>query len=239
MSGAPGRSPEAFRRDPGPVEGSGRDGADGAARARLVVLISGRGSNMLAIARACAEGRLRARVVGVIADRADAAGLAAADGLGLRTEIVERRAHAERDAFDRALGERLAALAPDLVALAGFMRVLGPELVAAWEGRMLNIHPSLLPRHPGLDTHARALAAGDAEHGASVHLVTAALDAGPVLAQVRVPVLEGDTPETLGARVLAEEHGLYVEALAGSIAGAAAAGALDVASRATFASARP
>ena len=185
--------------------------------ARLAILISGRGSNMSAIARACADGRLDARVVGVLSDRPEAAGLAAAEALGLSTEVVDRRAHPDRASFERALGERLAALAPDRVALAGFMRVLGPELVAAWEGRMLNIHPSLLPRHPGLDTHARALAAGDTEHGASVHLVTAELDAGPVLAQARVPVLPGDTVETLAARVLAEEHGLYVAALARSL----------------------
>ena len=185
--------------------------------ARLAILISGRGSNMSAIARACADGRLDARVVGVLSDRPEAAGLAAAEALGLSTEVVDRRAHPDRVSFDRALGERLAALAPDRVALAGFMRVLGPELVAAWEGRMLNIHPSLLPRHPGLDTHARALAAGDTEHGASVHLVTAELDAGPVLAQARVPVLPGDTVDALAARVLAEEHGLYVAALARSL----------------------
>ena len=185
--------------------------------ARLAILISGRGSNMRAIARACAERRLDARIVGVVADRPDAPGLATAAGLGLPTEVVERRAFADRKAFDRALAARLSALAPDRVVLAGFMQILGAELVDAWEGRMLNIHPSLLPKYPGLDTHARALAAGDSEHGASVHLVTAELDAGPVLAQARVPVRRDDTAETLAARVLAEEHRLYVDALARSL----------------------
>ena len=201
--------------------GGGRRGAGdvhrcarGAVSARLAILISGRGSNMLAIARACAQGRLDATVAGVIADRAEATGLAAAAALGLSTTVVERGAHPDRASFERALAAELAALRPDLVVLAGFMRILGPELVAAWSGRMLNIHPSLLPRHPGLDTHARALAAGDTEHGASVHLVTAELDAGPLVAQARVPVLPGDTPVSLGARVLAEEHALYIRALA-------------------------
>ena len=242
MSASSEGLPDGARHGTANGPGSAAGGAaGGAAPARLVILISGRGSNMLAIARACADGRLPARVVGVIADRADAAGLAAASALGLPTEVVERRAHADRDAFDRALGERLSALAPDLVALAGFMRVLGPELVATWEGRMLNIHPSLLPRHPGLDTHARALAAGDAEHGASVHLVTAELDAGPVLARARVPVLDGDTPATLAARVLAEEHALYVEALGRVIADAAASagGTHGTASPAAPVAARP
>lgn len=187
--------------------------------ARLAILISGRGSNMLALARACADGRLDAHVVGVIADRPEAAGLVAAAELGLPTEVIERRAHPDRAAFDRALGERLEALSPDRVALAGFMQVLGTELVDTWQGRMLNIHPSLLPKYPGLDTHARALAAGDTEHGASVHVVTPELDGGPVVAQARVPVLAGDTPETLAARVLAEEHTLYVTALARSLVG--------------------
>ena len=182
--------------------------------ARLAILISGRGSNMIAIARACADGRLDARVAGVIADRPEAAGLEAAAALGLPTEVVAFREYAERRDFDRALGERLTELAPDLVLHAGFMRILGAELVDAWRGRMLNIHPSLLPRHPGLGTHARALAAGDTEHGASVHVVTPELDAGPVVLQARVPVLPDDTPETLAARVLEKEHGLYVTAIA-------------------------
>jgi len=199
--------------------------------ARLAILISGRGSNMLAIARACRDGRLAARVVGVIADRQDAAGLEAAAALGLRTEVVERRDFPDRDTFDAALDARLAALAPERVALAGFMRVLGPTFVTAWKDRLLNIHPSLLPKYPGLDTHARALAAGDTVHGASVHLVTAELDAGPVIAQVQVPVLPDDSPETLAARVLAEEHELYIAAL--SISLNAAPGAASMPARMT------
>ena len=135
-------------------------GHTAAAPARLAILISGRGSNMLAIARACADGRLDARVVGVLSDRPDAPGLDAAAALGLPCAVVERAAFADRAAFDRALGERLDAWRPDRVLLAGFMRVLGPTLTGAWQDRMLNIHPSLLPKYPGLDTHARALAAG-------------------------------------------------------------------------------
>jgi len=188
---------------------------------RLAILLSGRGSNMLAIASACASDRLDAEVVAVIADRPDAPGLAAAHERGLPTEIVPRRAFPSRADFDRALGQTLASRAPDWILLAGFMQVLGSELVEAWEGRMLNIHPSLLPKFPGLDTHRRALEAGEHEHGASVHLVTAELDAGPVIAQARVPVLEGDTPDSLGARVLASEHLLYIDAIERSLQGTA------------------
>ena len=189
--------------------------------ARLAVLISGRGSNMLAIDDACRDGTLDARVSLVLSDRPDAAGLDAARARGLPVAVVDRRDHASRADFDAALCAALDAARPDWVALAGFMRVLGPEPVGRWRGRMLNIHPSLLPRHPGLDTHRRALEAGDAEHGASVHLVTAELDAGPVLARARVPVLPGDDPASLGARVLEREHALYVDALAACLAGRA------------------
>ena len=186
---------------------------------RLAILISGRGSNMLAIDDACRDGRLDARVVLVLSNRPGAPGLAAARARGLSVGVVDDRAHGSREKFDSALSEALDAAAPDWVALAGFMRVLGPEPVRRWAGRMLNIHPSLLPRHPGLDTHRRALEAGDAEHGASVHLVTEALDAGPVVARERVPVLPDDDAASLGARVLAREHALYVRALAACIAG--------------------
>lgn len=189
------------------------------APAALAVLISGRGSNMLAIDDACRDGRLTAEVRLVIADRPGAPGLAAARERGLVTHVVDRRAHPTRTDFDAALCAVLETAAPDWVALAGFMRILGPEPVARWRGRMLNIHPSLLPRHPGLDTHRRALEAGDTEHGASVHLVTEGLDAGPVLARAVVPVLPGDDPERLARRVLAREHGLYVRALAACLAG--------------------
>ena len=192
--------------------------------ARLAILISGRGSNMLAIDDACRDGRLDARVALVLSNRPGAPGLVAARARGLPVAVVDDRAHATRAGFDAALCRALEAARPDWVALAGFMRVLGPEPVARWRGRMLNIHPSLLPRHPGLDTHRRALEAGDTEHGASVHLVTEGLDAGPVVARERVPVLPGDDPERLAARVLEREHGLYVRALARCIA----AGALPV-----------
>lgn len=189
--------------------------------AALAVLISGRGSNMLAIDDACRDGRLDARVALVLSNRPGAPGLEAARARGLATAVVDDRDHATRERFDGALVAALEAVRPDWVALAGFMRILGPEPVARWRGRMVNIHPSLLPRHPGLDTHRRALEAGDAEHGASVHLVTAGLDAGPVVASVRVPVLPDDDPERLGARVLAREHALYVAALATCISGGA------------------
>lgn len=176
---------------------------------------------MLAIAHACAAQRLDAHVDVVIADRPGAQGLAAAREAGLPTEVIPREAYASRHEFDRALGLTLDARSPDRVLLAGFMQILGPVLIEAWEGRMLNIHPSLLPKFPGLDTHRRALEAGEREHGASVHLVTAELDAGPVIAQTRVPVLDNDTPETLAERVLAVEHPLYIDAIERSLAGTA------------------
>ena len=150
--------------------------------ARIAALISGRGSNLLAIDDACRDGRLDAEVVLVISNKPDAAGLALAAERGIQTQVVDHQAFSDRQAFDRAVGNALSAASPDWVVLAGFMRVLGAELVARWSGRMLNIHPSLLPRHPGLDTHQRVLDAGDAEHGASVHQVTPELDAGPVVA---------------------------------------------------------
>ena len=180
-----------------------------APRARLAILISGRGSNMAAIARACARGEVDAEVALVLADRADAAGLGLARELGLRAECVPRAAFADREAFEAELCRRLDAVAPDLVVLAGFMRILGAGFVGHFSGRLLNIHPSLLPLYPGLDTHARALVAGDAEAGCTVHLVTSALDSGPILGQARVPVLPGDTPASLAARVLEAEHRLY------------------------------
>ena len=192
-----------------------------ACSATLAILISGRGSNMIAIADACERGRLDARVALVLSNRPDARGLAKARERGLPTAVVDDRDHADRAAFDRALIGALESVDPDWIALAGFMRILGPEPVARWRGRMLNIHPSLLPRHPGLDTHRRALEAGDLEHGASVHLVTEELDAGPVVRRVRVPVLPDDDPASLGARVLAREHELYIDAIATCVAGGA------------------
>jgi len=179
--------------------------------ARLVVLASGQGSNLQAILDAIAAGALSAEVVGVLSDRPGAAALQ-------RVEPARRWAatpadHADRAAFDRALGDAVAHFAPDWIVCAGYMRILGEAFVARFSGRLLNIHPSLLPRHKGLHTHARALQAGDAEHGASVHVVVPELDAGSVLAQARVPVLPGDDPATLAARVLAVEHPLLIASL--------------------------
>jgi phosphoribosylglycinamide formyltransferase-1 len=183
----------------------------GAARAPLpvAILISGRGSNMLSIASAARDGRLPIRVAAVVSDQAQAAGLVRARELGLRCEVLERRAGEDRSAYDRELSALLHQLAPDLVVLAGFMRILGEAFVAEFAGRLLNIHPSLLPRHRGLHTHARVLAAGEREHGCSVHFVTRELDGGPVVLQARVPVLPGDTVASLSARVQAEEHRIY------------------------------
>jgi phosphoribosylglycinamide formyltransferase-1 len=173
----------------------------------VVVLISGRGSNMQAILDAGIP------VAAVISNRAEAAGLAIAAQRGVATAVVDHRRYASREAFDGALAAEIERHAPQLVALAGFMRVLTPAFVARFERRIMNIHPSLLPQFPGLDTHARALAAGVKRHGCTVHFVTAELDHGPVIAQVAVPVLAGDTVETLAARVLEQEHLLYPRAI--------------------------
>jgi phosphoribosylglycinamide formyltransferase-1 len=184
---------------------------------RLAVLISGRGSNLLAITRACAEGRLDARVVLVLADIPDAPGLDAARALGIPAEAVPWPQQADRQQarrhFEAQLRRRLDAVSPDLVILAGFMRVLSADFVAHHAGRMLNIHPSLLPAYKGLHTHQRVLAAGEREHGATVHLVTDALDGGPRLLQARVPVLPEDTAESLSARVQRQEHNIYPQAI--------------------------
>ncbi len=183
-------------------------------RARLAILISGTGSNMVAIAQACGSGQIPADVAIVIADTPAAGGLQRARGLGLQTHVVDRRdfmrdAKPDRDAFEAALIAAIDGSGADYVILAGFMRVLGAGFVAHYAGRLLNIHPSLLPRHKGLDTHARALAAGDTEHGASVHFVTAQLDGGPLVAQALVTVLPGDDIASLSGRVHAGEHKLY------------------------------
>lgn len=182
-------------------------------RTGLVLLISGRGSNALAVIDAVSEGRIGAPVRAVIADR-PAAGLEAAARRGIDTARIERRAFADRAAFEQALAETIDGYRPRLIALAGFMRVLSAEFVARYDRRLVNIHPSLLPRYRGLDTHARALAAGDREHGASVHWVTPELDAGPVIAQARVPVRDSDDVDALAARVLEQEHRLYPAVLA-------------------------
>ncbi len=178
----------------------------------IVILVSGRGSNMEAIVRACADEGWDARVAAVVSNRADAAGLAFARGRGIATEVVEHRAFASRDAFDAELAERIERHRADVVALAGFMRILGAEFVRRFDGRLVNIHPSLLPAFPGLDTHRRAIEAGCKASGATVHFVTADLDHGPIIGQAVVPVLADDTEETLAARVLVQEHVLYPRA---------------------------
>jgi len=175
----------------------------------IVILISGRGSNMEAIVRAAQASGSRYEVVRVIADRESAGGLGRAAALGIPTSVVPVQQFADRATFDAALGAALAASGARLVALAGFMRILSAEFVANHAGRLLNIHPSLLPRYKGLDTHARALAAGDSHHGASVHFVTAELDGGPVVMQGRLRIRAGDTPDSVSARVHALEHIIY------------------------------
>jgi phosphoribosylglycinamide formyltransferase 1 len=182
-------------------------------RARVGVLISGRGSNMAALVEAARSPDCPFEVALVAANDPAAPGLALAQAEGIATWALSHRGMARAD-FDQAVDAELRRHAIEYVALAGYMRLLSPGFVERWAGRMVNIHPSLLPAHKGLDTHARALAAGDRTHGASVHLVTAELDGGPVLAQAEVLVLPGDDPAALAARVLAEEHRLYPRALA-------------------------
>ena len=176
---------------------------------RIVILISGRGSNMEAIVEACAREGWNARVAAVISNRPEAAGLAFAAARGIVTQAVDHRAYADRSAFDAALAEAIDAHAPDALVLAGFMRILTPGFVQRYAGRMLNIHPSLLPAFPGLHTHRRALEAGCKLAGATVHFVTAELDHGPIVAQAAVPVRPDDDAHALAARVLAAEHRLY------------------------------
>jgi phosphoribosylglycinamide formyltransferase-1 len=183
-------------------------------RKRTAVLISGRGSNMQALIAAAKDEAYPAEIVLVLSNRPDAAGLATAQADGITTEIVDHRAFGkDREAFERAVQERLEQHHIDLVCLAGFMRLLTPWLVDRWQGRMLNIHPALLPAFKGLDTHARALAAGVATHGATVHFVVPDMDAGPIIVQGEVPVLPGDTADALAARVITVEHRIYPLAL--------------------------
>jgi formyltetrahydrofolate-dependent phosphoribosylglycinamide formyltransferase len=191
-----------------------------ARRARVAVLISGRGSNMAALLAAAASPDYPAEIALVLSNRADAAGLAHAAAQGAPTAVVESRAfRGDRAGFEAAMEAEIARAGATLIALAGFMRVLTEGFVARWEGRMINVHPSLLPAFPGLDTHERALAAGVRLHGCTVHLVTAGVDEGPILAQAAVPVLPGDDAASLAARVLAQEHRLYPAALAWLAAG--------------------
>ena len=179
----------------------------------LAILISGRGSNMVAIARACLAGQINARVRVVISDRPGVAGLASARELGIEALTIPWPGAGEREGFEHALSEALDAQHTDLVVLAGFMRILSPGFVAHYAGRMLNIHPSLLPKYTGLHTHRRALEAMDKEHGASVHFVTAELDGGPLVLQSKVPILPGDTVAGLSARVQATEHIIYPQVI--------------------------
>ena len=180
---------------------------------RIVVLISGQGSNLDAIVRASEAQDWPGRVVAVISNRADARGLLSAQASGIATGVLDHKAFADRAAFDAALAELVDGHAPDLVVLAGFMRILTPEFVARYAGRMFNIHPSLLPSFTGLNTHRRAIEAGCKVAGATVHFVSAELDHGPIVAQAVVPVLAGDDETTLAKRVLAAEHVLYPRAV--------------------------
>lgn len=184
-------------------------------RKRVGVLISGRGSNMRALVEAARDPAYPAEVVHVVSNIAGAPGLAYAQSQGISTAVLSHRDYPSRESYDAALSAHLKAKDLDIICCAGFMRILTPVLIRDWEGRILNIHPSLLPAYKGLHTHERALADGATEHGATVHLVTAELDGGPIVAQAKVPVRPGDTPETLAARVLTVEHALYVKALAG------------------------
>ena len=184
----------------------------------IVILISGSGSNMAAIVRAAELGhwaeRLNAQVAAVLSNRADAQGLALAHDHGIPTQVLDHKAFASREDFDAALMAEIDRYAPALVVLAGFMRILSPAFVAHYAGRLLNVHPSLLPAFPGLNTHQRAIDAGCRFAGATVHQVTVDLDHGPILAQAVVPVLAGDTPDILAARVLSQEHLIYPQAVA-------------------------
>ncbi|GAA0869672.1 phosphoribosylglycinamide formyltransferase [Brevundimonas basaltis] len=184
-------------------------------RARVAVLISGAGSNMAALIDAAQPSDAPFEVVLVLSNKPDAGGLAVAQARGVATAVVDHRPLGkDRAAHERAVQTVLEAHGVEVVALAGYMRLLTPWLVGRWQGRMVNIHPSLLPKYPGLDTHARALAAGDAEAGCSVHLVAEGVDDGPLLGQSRVPVLPDDTPASLAQRVLTAEHELYPRVLA-------------------------
>jgi phosphoribosylglycinamide formyltransferase-1 len=183
-------------------------------RKRVAILISGRGSNMTALIEAASDPNYPAEVVLVVSNRPDAAGLARARSSGIETATIDHKAYTTRKEFDRVLNDTIEHRNIDLICLAGFMRLLTTEFVQRWENRILNIHPALLPSFPGLDTHARALAAGVKIHGATVHFVTPKLDAGPIVVQVAVPVRDSDTPETLAERVLAAEHRIYPFGLA-------------------------
>ena len=185
----------------------------------IVILISGRGSNMEAILRCAAEQQWPAHIAAIISNKADAAGLKTAEAAGIPAVTVEHRGYPDRESFDAALAEAIDRFSPDLVVLAGFMRILTPGFVQHYHGRLLNIHPSLLPSFPGLATHQQALDAGVRFHGATVHYVTPVLDHGPIVEQAVVPVLDGDTEALLAKRVLEQEHVIYPRAVRDIIEG--------------------
>jgi phosphoribosylglycinamide formyltransferase-1 len=179
----------------------------------IVILISGRGSNMEALVRACTAEQWPARIAAVISNQAQASGLTFAAAQGIPTAVVDHKNFPDRNRFDAALAQKIDEFAPDLVVLAGFLRILTPAFVERYEGRLLNIHPSLLPAFPGLHTHEQALAAGVKLHGATVHFVTSQLDHGPIVMQAAVPVLADDNADTLAQRVLKVEHQIYPQAV--------------------------
>jgi phosphoribosylglycinamide formyltransferase 1 len=181
---------------------------------RIAILISGGGSNMHAIIKASRAADYPAEVVCVVSNKPEAGGLKIAAAVGIATHVVNHKYYATREQFDEALNAYLQTQNLDLIVCAGFMRIMTPVLITPWQGRMINIHPSLLPKYKGLHTHQRAIDAGDTEAGCSVHYVTAELDGGEVIAQAAVPILSGDTAESLAARVLVEEHKLYPKTLA-------------------------
>ncbi|MEM5517294.1 phosphoribosylglycinamide formyltransferase [Henriciella sp. AS95] len=183
-------------------------------RLRLAILISGRGTNMERLLEAAAEDGFPAIATLVLSNKASAAGLDTARNAGVEALAIPHRDFDDRESFERAMDQALTDRGIEIIALAGFMRVLTPWFVGKWAGRLINIHPSLLPKYPGLNTHARAIEAGDVEAGCSVHWVTEGVDEGDVIAQARAPILSGDTPDQLANRVLAEEHKLYPRALA-------------------------
>lgn len=183
-------------------------------RVKLAVLISGRGSNLQSLIDACADQNFPAEISIVISNRPDAYGIERAKQAGLQTQIIDHKTFPDRESFEEALQKSLAESPVDLICLAGFMRVLKEKFVNQWEKRIINIHPSLLPKYPGLHTHQRAIEAGDTSSGCTIHYVTAGMDEGPVILQKSVPLLNGDTPDALAARILEVEHTAYPEAVA-------------------------
>lgn len=176
---------------------------------RFAVLVSGNGSNLQALMDACAAGRIQGKLVGVLSNRPDAFALERAREAGVATQVLSNQAFSDRDSYDAALIQALETWQPDLLVMAGFMRILTPAFVQHYAGRMLNIHPSLLPKYQGVKTHTRAIAAGDTVHGATVHFVTEELDGGPIVLQARVPIFPEDDESSLAERVLSQEHQLY------------------------------